>query len=196
MRANLPNASTLPFVAFVTHKGQWVGGFSGYKNADAFLKVLTAAEKTPYLQATKAVRKKLVGLAASAEKASKRGDWKSVLKASKAAAKTTGRCPERKVIAELMKQGRAWAAKQLDAVVRMAKSGGDLAEARKMLIGVKKNFLGEPEAKDANTGLKAVKRLAKIVEAEAGDSPPTAGTREKAARPYKDTRWESIFTKS
>lgn len=36
MRANLPNARTLPFVAFVSHDGKWVRGFSGFRDAAKF----------------------------------------------------------------------------------------------------------------------------------------------------------------
>ena len=78
----------------------------------------------------------------------------------------------------------------------MARSGGDLTEARKTLSGVRKHFMGEPEGADASLGIKAVVRLGRIVDAESGDSPPRAGIREKAAREYKRTRWASIFERS
>jgi len=192
MRENLAGARKLPFVGFVTHKGKWVGGFAGYKDKQAFLRVLEAAEKTPYLQASKAVRKKLAGLAAKAEKAAAKGDWKSVMRAAQTAAKTTGRCPERETLAEVVKRARAWAAQQLDAAVRMARSGGDPKEAHQAVSEVKKCFSGEPESADASVGLKALRRLSQIVLLESGATPPL-GVREKAARKYKGTRWASIF---
>ena len=196
MRAHLPNASTLPFAGFVTHKGEWVGGFSGFKDTRAFLAVLEAAEKTPYLQASKAVQKKLAALVAKAEKATDKGDWKPVMQAARAGAKTTGRCPERQALAGLVKKARAWAAGEFDAAVRFARPGGDLMKARQTLSAVRKQFAGEPEGADASKGLKAVQALSRIVDAESGDSPPPAGIREKAARPYRDTRWASIFEKA
>ena len=192
MRENLAGAQRLPFVGFVTHHGKWVGGFAGYKDKRAFLRVLEAAEKSPSLQASKAVRKKLAGLAANARRAADKGDWKTVMRAAQAAAKTTGRCPERKILAEVVTKARAWAASQLDAAVRMARSGGDLTEPRKTLSEVRKSFPGEPESADADTGLKALKKLSRIVRLESGASPPK-GIRAKAARKYQGTRWASIF---
>jgi len=192
MREHLAGAQRLPFVGFITHDGKWVGGFAGYRDTSAFLKVLKAAEKTPYLQASKAVRKKLVGLTASAQKAADKGDWKSVMRAAQAAAKTTGRCPERETLAGIVTKARTWAAGQLDAAVRLARSGGDLAEPRKILGEVRKSFPGEPEFADADLGLKALKKLSQVVRLESGASPP-AGIREKAARKYQGTRWASVF---
>ena len=95
MRANLPNATGLPFVAFITHDGKWVEGYSGFKSAGDFSKIMQKADKTPYLQASKATRKKIANIVKRADTAAARGDWKSVVKGSKAAAKMAGRCPER-----------------------------------------------------------------------------------------------------
>ncbi len=195
MRANLAGASTLPFVGFVTHDGKWVGGFSGHKSITGFLDALEKAEKTPYLQASKATRKKLAKLLAAAEKAAKRKVWKAVLRATNAAQKTTGRCPERKALAGLLAKARSSAARRFDTAISLARSGGDLKQARTLLSTVKKQFGGEPEAKQASTGIKALAKLARIVEAEAGESPP-AGARKKAAGKYKGTRWATIFDKS
>jgi len=192
MREHLAGAQRLPFVGFVTHKGEWVGGFSGYKDTPEFLKVLKTAEETPHLQASKAVRKRIVGLVASAQKAADKGDWKSVMRAAQAAAKTTGRCPERETLAEVVTKARAWAAEQLDAAVRMAGTGGDLTEARNALSDVKKMFGGEPEATEAGLGLKALGRLSQIVRLEEGRS-PLVEAREKEVRKYEGTRWASIF---
>jgi hypothetical protein len=192
MRAKLAGAQRLPFVAFITHKGEWVGGYSGYKDTRAFLRVPATAEKTPYLQASKAVRKKLAGLVAKAEKAAAKGHWNAVIRAGQAAAKTTGRCPERKALAEIVKKARAWAAEQLDAAVRTARAGGDLTEARKALSDLKKKFSGEPEAADAGLGLKALGRLVQIARLEAGGS-LLVEAREKETRKYEDTRWAAIF---
>lgn len=192
MREHLAGASRLPFVGFITHKGEWVGGYAGFKDTRAFLRVLKAAEETPHLQASKAVRKKLAGLVATASKAAAKGDWKSVMRAAQAAAKTTGRCPERETLAGFVQKARAWAVEQFDTAVRLARAGGDLKEPRKVLGAVKRAFPGQPEAADADLGLKALTRLAQIVRVEAGASPPE-GLREKAARKYEDTRWEAIF---
>jgi hypothetical protein len=192
MRENLKGANMLPFVAFVTYDGKWVGGYSGYKETAEFVKVLAAAEDTPYLKATKAVQEKLATLAEKAGKAAGAGDWKTVVAASRDAGKTTGRCPERKAIAEIMAKAQAWAAGKLDDAVKAAQAGSDLAPANEALAEVRKCFLGEPEATDAETGMKALRRLSTILEAEAkGMASPSS--REKAAKEYEDTRWAAMF---
>jgi hypothetical protein len=114
------------------------------------------------------------------------------MRAAQAAARTTGRCPERETLAELVQKARAWAAEQFGAAVRMARTGGDLKEPRKVLGNVKRAFSGQPEAADADTGLKALRRLSQIVSIESRPSPP-AGLREKAAEKYEGTRWASVF---
>jgi len=195
MQANLAGAKTLPFVGFVTHDGKWVAGYSGYKDAAAFLEIVKTAEESPYLKATPAVQKKLAALAARAGKAAERDDWKTVLKAAADAAKTTGRCPERDALAALVKKARAWAAVQLDEVVKAARSGGDLTAARKVLEDVRRQFAREPEADDAADGIKALKRLGSIVAAEASGN-AASGIREKAARDCEGTRWAAIFDES
>lgn len=195
MKANLAGARMLPFVGFISHDGKWVDGFAGYKDAGGFLKVLEVADKSPLLDATDAVRKKVAALARTAERAAEKGDWKAVLKASRDAGKTVGRCPERAILAALVKQAREWATGQFDAIVKDAQSGGDLAELRKTLGVVKTQFFGEPEAAEADIGLKALQKLSDVVAAESREAPPD-GVREKAASAYKGTRWEKMFEKA
>jgi hypothetical protein len=187
MNDNLKGATMLPFAAFVTHDGKWVGGFSGNKDATAFLKVLDAAEQSPLIQATEATRKKLAGLADKATKAAEAGDWKVVATASREAAKTTGRCAERKTLAALRKNASAWASGRLDEAVASARSG-DVAKAQLAIADVRKQLAGEPEAADADMGTKALKRLAAIPAGDAG-----ARNREKAAEEHRETRWAAIF---
>lgn len=191
MRENLRGASTLPFVAFVTHDGKWVGGFSGYHDAGEFVRVLATAEETPYLQATKAVRAKLATLVEKTTKAAEQSDWKTVVAVAKEAAKTTGRCPERSAILETMKKAQAWAAGRIDEAVKAAQAGS-VAPANEALAEVRKCFPGEPEGEDAETGIKAVRRLSTILEAEAkGTASPSS--RDKARKEFKETRWMAIF---
>jgi len=194
IRANFPNAQKLPFVAFITHDGKYVEGYSGFKRPGDFLEVLKKADATPYLKATPAVQKKLAGFVAKAEKAAKKDAWKTVIRYSVEAEKTTGRCPERKQMAKLMKAARAWAASQFSAAAKSARSSDDTAAARKIVLAVKKKFAGQPEAAEADMGNKALRRLAKIQKIEAGGSAPK-GMREKAARDFKDTRWKAVFEK-
>jgi hypothetical protein len=191
MHENLKGANMLPFVGFITHDGKWVGGFSGYKDTAEFVKVLAAAEETPYLQATKAVRAKLATLSGKATKAAEQADWKTVVAVAKDAAKTTGRCPERTAIVETMKKAQAWAAGRIDEAVKAAQAG-NVAPANDALAEVRKCFLGEPEGADAETGIKALKRLSTILEAEAkGMASPSS--REKAKKEFAETRWTAIF---
>jgi len=194
--ANLPGAGTLPFVAFVTPELKWIEGFSGYRDEGAFLKVLDTAEKSPLLNASEEGRKKLAGLVEKAGKAAEKGEWKGVLAACREGADVTGRCPERVQIDALEKKARAWVGDKFAAAVRTAQEGGDLAEARKALHEVKKQFAGEPESADADTGLKALQRLSNIRDAESGKaSINPAGLREKATRDSKGSRWAAAFEK-
>ncbi|MFI5402884.1 MAG: hypothetical protein ACHQ1G_08110 [Planctomycetota bacterium] len=188
MRTNLKGANALPFAAFVTHDGKWVGGFSGFKDAAEFAKVLAAAEESPLIRATDAVMKKLAALVDRAGKAAEKGDWKTVVAAGRDGAKTTGRCPERKALAAILKQAREWAKGRLDGAASAAQAG-DMAAANEAIAEVRKQFAGEPEAADADLGTKAVRRLALIPAGDAG-----ARNREKAAQEFQDTRWAAIFT--
>jgi len=187
MRENLKGAGTLPFVAFVTHDGKWVGGFSGFRDVAEFVRVLDAAEGSPLIQATDAVRKKLAVLADKAGKAAEKSDWKAVVLAAREAAKTTGRCHERKALAAHVKAAREWAAGRLDGAVKAAQAG-DLVAANEATADVKKQFAGEPEALDADTGTKALRKLSLIPAGDAG-----ARSREKAAQEFADTRWAAVF---
>jgi len=187
MRENLKGANMLPFAAFVTHDGKWVGGFSGFRDAAEFLKVLDAAEQSPLIQASEATRKKLGGLADKATKAAEAGDWKTVATACREAAKSSGRCPERKALVALRKKAGAWASGRLDEAVAAARAG-DVAKAQAAIADVRKQLAGDPEADDADTGTKALRRLAAIPAGEAG-----ARNREKAAVEYRESRWAAIF---
>lgn len=195
MSANLAGAQMLPFAGFVSFDGKWVDGFSGFRDEAEFKKVLEVADKSPLLNATDATRKKLAAIVKIAEPAAKKGDWKSVVKASKDASKMFGRCPEREALSGFVKQARDWANVQFDAVVKDARSGADLTEARKKLNEVKRHFAGEPEGADADMGLKAIAKLSVLAAAEASGAPVPAGARAKAASEYKDSRWAQIFEK-
>ena len=195
MRANLPGATGLPFVGFITHDGKWVEGYSGFKNSGDFQVVMEKADKTPYLQASKATRKKLAGIVKRADKAAAKGDWKTVVRGAKDAAKTTGRCPERKQLAALMSKAHAWAGAELKRALKLARTSDDVAESRKVLMNVKKRLAGEPDADDAAAGLKALRQLAKIHKLEAAGKAPE-GIREKSAAKFKDTRWAAAFSKA
>ncbi len=196
MTANLPGAGTLPFAAFVTPELKWIGGFSGYKEESEFLALVQSVEKSPLLNASEEGRKKLTGLVDRATKAVEKGDWKSVLAAHREGADVTGRCPERQQIDVLGGKARAWAAGRFAAAIRTAQEGGDLAEARKALNEVKKQFAGEPEAAEVEPGLKALQRLSSILTVESGTtSVSPKGLREKAAGDYRGSRWAAVFEK-
>jgi hypothetical protein len=196
MSTNLPGAGTLPFAGFVTPDLKWVGGFSGYKDESGFLGVLEAAEKSPLLDATEAVKKKLATLADKATKAAEKGDWKTVMASGTEAAATTGRCPDRGRLEDLVKKARAWAEERLAGVVADVRKGGDLPAARKALEDVRKAFAGEAEAEDAAKGLKALQRIGNIraVEADPKGLDPES-IRKKAAKEYEGSRWAAAFGK-
>lgn len=185
MRDNLKGASMLPFVGFVTHDGKWVGGYAGYKDAAEFAKVLEAAEKSPLIQASDATRKKLAALSDKALKAAEAADWKGVFAAAREAAKTTGRCAERRAIAGLRKKAQEWAAGRLDEAVKAAQAG-DWAKAQEAIADVKKHCAGEPEAADAELGAKAVRKLSAL-------PPGDVAARNRASKEFMDTRWDAAF---
>ncbi len=192
MREHLKNARTLPFVGFVTHDGKWVAGFSGYKDAGAFLNEIEKAEKTPHLQASAATRQKIAKMVTTAAKAADKGQWKVAVKAGQTVAKMWGRCPERTQISALVAKARAWANTTFDEAIKSARAGEDLKEAKKAIAGVRSNFAKEPEADEAATGLKALSKLASVRKIEAkGRS--REGLREKAAKPFEGTRWTKLF---
>ncbi len=190
MRKNLPDARTLPFVAFLTHDLKWAGGYSGGKDEAGFAAVLAEVEKSPLLAATEAVRKKLEPLAAKAAKAAGEEDYKTVVKCLQDAADLLGRCPERDALTEAETQAQAWAEAQIAEAVTLATGGtDDFAGARARLSAVKKHFGGEPEAADAEQGLKAVTILERWSRLAA--VPPV--TREKSAAEFAGTRWEAVL---
>lgn len=185
MQANLKGAGMLPFAAFITPDGKWVEGFSGFRDTEQFVKVLDAAEKSPLIQASEATRKKLAALSEKAGKAAEGGDWKSVAGAWHEAQKTTGRCAERKALAALRKKAGEWANGRLDEAVKAAQKG-DVATAQAAIADVKKQLAGDPEAADADTGVKAMRKLSLL---PAGDEK----ARQKAALEFTDTRWAAAF---
>lgn len=192
MREHLPNARTLPFVAFITYDGKWVGGFSGSKRSPEFLAAVEAAENSPLLQASEATRKKLAKLVERSTHSAEAGNWKGVVGNDQAARKLRGRCPEREALAALMGKARAWANGHCATAIEAAQTGGDLKAATKALSEVRKHFTKEPEADDAATGLKAIRRLEQIRRIE-GDGEPEAELRKNAAEKFKDTRWTAVF---
>lgn len=194
LREKLPGATMLPFIGFFTCDGQWIDGFSGYKDEAAVIEVLSRVERSTLLDAVPAVRKQLEKAAAAVGPAADKGDWAAVLVAAREARKSWGRCSERTAITTAEKQARAWAAYELDAAVQEAKAGGDLPALRKRLAVVKQKFAGEPEAVDADTGLKALQKLALVREVETTGN-AARDLRERHAAPFKDTRWTAVFEK-
>ncbi len=194
MQENLKGAGVLPFVGFLTPDLKWVGGFSGGKNVDGFLAVLDAVEKSPLLDATEPVKKKLLALADKAAKAAEKSDWKAVLAAGHEGAATTGRSPDRERLDGLVKKAHEWAEGELNRIVDEVRKGGELPVARKALGDVKKQMAGEPEAADVDLGLKALAKLGTIrsVEADPKGVDPAA-MRAKEAKAFADSRWKAVF---
>jgi len=157
-----------------------------------FLDVVEAANKSPFLLATPAVQKKLAGLLTKAQKALEKEDWRAIVKAGQQAAKTTGRCTERDQLEAIVGKARAWAATQFDAAIDMGQSGGDLGEARVLIQSVKSRFTKEPEAEEAETGLKALRALDRIRKAEA-DGKDASAMRADASKEFAGARWAKMF---
>lgn len=192
IRANLPDASRLPFVAFLTPDGRWILGASGYQEMQKMQQMLTEANASPLLNASAEVQKALAKTAASATAAAEKGDWKAVLTAASQAKKTKGRCAERTAIAVAEAKARGHAAAELDAVVAAARKGEDLAALRKRLTELRRPFAGEPEAVECDTGIKALQRLQLVREVEARGN-PAKDLRPRSKEPFAGTRWTAVF---
>jgi hypothetical protein len=188
----LKGATTLPFAAFVTHKGRWVDGFSGAKNADHVKMVLEKAEKAPSLQASPDVRKKIAGLAKSADRYAKKSDWKNVVRAWAKASKLPGRCVERAALNANMKQAQGWADSTLASLIKGVQVGGETDAATKQLKKLKSVMSGSAYADDAVKGLKALAELKKIRKKEAAGKPQD-DAREKVLETYAGTRWVGLY---
>ncbi|MEM8883134.1 MAG: hypothetical protein AAGD14_03605 [Planctomycetota bacterium] len=192
MRSHLSNATGLPFVAILTADGRWVAGDSGITSDTSMTGLLDKAERSSLLAASAAVRKKLKGMLPRTRKAAAKGDWKTVVKSNQSAAKLRGLCPERTELRNLLRDARKWADTQFREVIRMGQTGGDLKAAAKKLSTVKRTFSGEPEAKDADVGIKALKKLEAVVKAEGGGERDEE-RRERTKEPFAKTRWASLF---
>ena len=193
MSEHLKGAQTLPFAGFITSDLQWVGGFSGYKDANAFVSLLDEVEKSPLLQAKPEVAKKLDGLVATASKAAEKGDWKAVMAASKSSSDLKGRSPAREKLADLVKKAHEWGEGELGKALESVKTGGERGAIRAQLKKVSASLPGEPEQKDADQGLKAIDKLTTI-ESMAAEQQDAA--REKGAKDFAGSRWAAVFDKS
>lgn len=188
----LKDARSLPSVAFVTHDSKWVDGFGGAKDTDYFKDFLARAEKTPYLQASPDVRKKIAGLARTAERAAKRQSWRNVVRSWSKAQKLSGRCAERTQLNASMKMARGWADTELAAVIKGVQVGGDIGDANKRIKKLKSTMTGSPYAEDAAKGLKALDVLKKI-RAKEKDGKDQDERRDEAIETYAGTRWTGLF---
>lgn len=193
MSENLKGAQTLPFVAIITPDLKWVGGFSGFKSVDEFLPVLDDVEKSPVLQAGPDVAKKLEAFLAQAAKSAEKGDWKSVVAASKSAADLKGRSPVRAQLKQWVVNARAWAEAEFGKTLEAVKTGADRATVRASLSKISSTFAGDAEQKEADAALKAVAKLTTI---EALPAEQQDAARDKAAKDFAGSRWAAIFDKS
>jgi hypothetical protein len=192
---HIPDAKTLPFVGLVTADLEWVAGYSGRRDATAFLREVAKAEKSPSRPASKEEREKLEKLRADAEAAFAKDDFRAVVAAARAADATGGRCAERDALDELRARAAGWAEDRLAGVEATLRSGsGDVAEAKKRLQAIARDFAGEPVGDDAKRGSDAVARREAIDAARAaGDAAKAASLREKARADLRGTRWAALF---
>jgi hypothetical protein len=189
MRANV-TGQTLPFIGFVTPDLEWVGGAAGYQTAAQMASLLDAVEKSPVLNASPEVVKKLEALAKDAALAVEKAQWGKVLAAHRTAAGLKGRSDVRAKIAESVAKARAWAEEQLAAAVKAAPAAAERPAQRGALQKLAVAFKDEPEAKDAEQGVKALERLGVIESLPAENQ---AAAREKAAKDFAGTRWAALF---
>ncbi len=196
MSANLKNANTLPFVAVLTDDLKWVTGFSGHRTAEQFAADLDIVDKSPLLDASPAVAKKLEKIATKADKHAEKRLWSKLLACEDDASELTGRHPARDRITAHADKARAFAETSITEVIKSlsgdgeGKGGGDRTAARKTLMRLAKDFRGQPAADDATIGIKAVDRVARLAKLE-GDA--REGARKKFAKEFEDSRWTQLF---
>lgn len=192
---HIPNAKTLPFVAFVTPDLEWIAGYSGRRDAAAFLRDVAIAEKSPLRPATAEDRARLAPIALRAKAAAAEADWKGVIAAAHSAdAAAAGRCDERSAIEGYRAEAADWAEERLASLLATLRAGGDAGEAKTRLAAIAHDFAGEPAGADAKKGLDALARHAAFAFArDSGDAAKLATLREKALADFKGTRWEALF---
>lgn len=156
------------------------------------MEILDAAEKSPLLGATPEVTKKLEALATQAEQGVEKSAWAKVLAAGKGAGDLNGRSPVRERIAAAVAKAREWADGEMTKALDGVKAGGDRNALRAALRKVVSAFPGEPEAKEAEAGVKAIERLT-VLDGVAADALVKA--REKATKDFAGTRWVALFQK-
>jgi hypothetical protein len=135
--------------------------------------------------------KKLEALATQAEQGAEKSAWAKVLAAGKAAADLNGRSPVRDRITAAVAKARGWADAEMTKALDGAKSG-DRNALRAALRKVVSAFPGEPEAKEAEAGVKAIDRLT-VLDGVGADAIEKA--REKATKDFAGTRWVALFAK-
>jgi hypothetical protein len=192
MRAHTNPLSLVPWAGIVTHDLQWIGGFSGRIELDAIVGVLDAAEKSPLLDATPEVAKKLDAVANDAEQQAAKAQWQRVMSAAKSAAQLNGRCAARERIAAAVGKARAWAEKELTDALVLVRGNGDRAIARAALKKVAGTLPGEPEAAEADAGVRALDKIA-VLETLPADKLDAA--RDRAHTEFAATRWKVLFEK-
>jgi len=190
LREKLAGASTLPFVGVLTPDGKWVHGFSGHRSAEKFLKDLDTIDASPLLNASPAVVKKLEKLLAAAQKSLAKKQWLKVIQCAEDAAELSGRHESRTAIGAAEAEARGVAEKALVDALEALTQGGDRNPVRKALFQLAKDFRGQPEAADAERGVKASERLARLagISAEHRDA-----VRAKAAKEFAGSRWAALF---
>ena len=189
---HLPNARELPLVALLTQEGDWVSGYSGWKDTEPFSDWLAAVEQRSLLEARPDARKQLKKHAAAAIAAVDKKDWQTVLKATQAAHGIFGRCPEREELEFAEAETRWWAKDTFAEILEAGRSGADLKSARQKLTAMQKPFAGQPGAVAAAKGLDAIKLLIRVRNTEKRGS--TANTlRSKASEQLDGSLWVDWF---
>lgn len=189
---HLPDATGLPLVALLTQEGDWVSGYSGWKDTAQFSDWLAAVEQRSLLEARPDARKKLKQHATAATAAVGKQDWRAVLEAAHAADAIFGRCPEREELDLAEAEARWWAKDTFAEILEAGRSGADLKPARKKLTAMQKSFAGQPEALTAAKGLEAIKLLSRVRNVEKRGS-TAKKLRSKASEQLDGSLWVDWF---
>lgn len=189
-REHLPKAKTLPFVAMLNEKGEWIAGFSGYADVERFVAFLDETEASPMLRATPEVEEELDRLLVRATKAEAKGDWRGVFKAVAASHELRGKSPIRAAIDEVALRGHAWATGRLRELVQTL-ADGDRGLVRRELRKLDKVLRDHPLEVEVDAGLEAAKLHAKVESAT--DEARRDELRKAAFEELADTMWAVLF---
>jgi len=191
------DATSLPFIAFMTHDFQFVHGYTGSRTIAEFEQDLDIVENHPLCPATAEDAAKLAQLGAKAITAAEDGDLPKVLALGKKGAAIRGRCDERAQLDEAMQFARDYAESEFvrieEALVEDPADKKAAAAWRSDLKKLAKLFEDEPEEATAKLGVVAVTAYGKITAMDPEKPEKIATANAEALEVMKGTRWAPLF---